>query len=169
MVNKPILSLRTGGQVGTAIAPIINPNNLKIEGWHAVSNHARGGGIMLTQDIRDIAPQGFIVNDEDAITEAEELVRLQSILELSFDLVGKTVVTKHRRRLGKVSDYSFEKDSFVIQKLYVSQSLMKSFSGGTLSIDRSQIIEITHKRIVVSDATVSESSGSRAFGPALAQ
>ena len=36
-----------------------------------------------------------------------------------------------------------------IQKIYASQSLVKSFAGGNLSIDRSQIVEVTNKRVVI--------------------
>jgi len=38
-----------------------------------------------------------------------------------------------------------------VQKIYVSQSIMKSFSGGALSIDRSQIVEISSSKIIVKD------------------
>jgi uncharacterized protein YrrD len=158
LINKPILSLQTGNQVGIALEPIINPNNLKIEGWHAQANDKRRG-ILLTLDVRDIVPQGFVVNDSEAITEVKELIRLKSILDLSFAIIGKAVITDSKKRLGKVSDYSFDKTSFFIQKIYVSESLVKSFSGGMLSIDREQIVEITNKRIVVSEPTVREDVG----------
>jgi hypothetical protein len=38
-----------------------------------------------------------------------------------------------------------------IQKLYVGQSILKSLTGGSLSVDRSQIYEITSKRVVIND------------------
>jgi hypothetical protein len=38
-----------------------------------------------------------------------------------------------------------------IQKLYVSPSLLKSFIGNSLSIDRSQVQEITAKNIIIQD------------------
>lgn len=154
--GKEILSLRIGRPVGATTEPIINPNNLKIEGWHAIESSKKENRIMLSQDVRDILPQGFVVNDHDALTPENELIRLQDLLDQNFTLVGKHVVSDSRRKLGKVTDYAFEKNSMFIQKLYVAQSVVKSFSGGTLILDRSQIIEISHKKIVVKEPTVNE-------------
>lgn len=150
LINRPVLSLRTGTQVATTLAPIINPNNLKIEGFF-VEASGRKQRILVTQDLRDIMPQGFVVNDEDVLTDASELVRLKDLINLNFELLDKQVVTVSRTKLGKVSDYATETESMYIKKLYVSQSLFKSFSGGNLGIDRTQIVEITSKRIVVND------------------
>ena len=38
-----------------------------------------------------------------------------------------------------------------VQKIYVAQTLLKSFTGGSLSIDRNQINEITPKRIIINE------------------
>jgi uncharacterized protein YrrD len=158
LIGKKILSLRIGRPIGIAGDPIINPNNLKIEGWHAQELDTKQTVVLLSQDIRDILPQGFVVNDHDALTNPQELIRLSEILKHNFTVIDKTIVTNNRRRLGKVTDYTFEKNGFYIQKLYVSQSLIKSFTGGALMIDRSQIIEITNKKIVVKEATVEDAA-----------
>lgn len=160
------MSLRTGSKVGAVADAIIDPNNLKIEGWHAIGHRDQKHGILLSQDVRDILPQGFAVNDQDAISDPSDLIRLQKTIQLKFELVGKPVVTTSRKRLGKVSDYAFEKTGFFIQKIYVNQSILKNFSGGALVIDRTQIIEITHKQITVQDAVVTENSGQIAPSPA---
>jgi sporulation protein YlmC with PRC-barrel domain len=151
ITNCPVLSLRTGTPVGVVLGPIINPNNLKVEGFYCHDDASRKQLILVSQDIRDILPQGVVVNDQDVLVEPEELVRLKDVMTVNFDLVGKQVITTDKTKLGKVSDYAVETTSMYIQKLYVSQSLFKSFSGGNLGIDRSQIIEITDKRIVVHD------------------
>lgn len=150
IINQPVLSLRTGTEVATALAPIINPNNLKIEGFYCKGSR-RKQTILVTQDIRDILPQGIVVNDEDVLTDATELVRLQNVIRLNFDLLGKPVETTDKQRLGKVSDYATETESMFIKKLYVTQPIYKNFSGGNLGVDRTQIVEITDKKIIVSD------------------
>lgn len=150
IINRPVLSLRTGTQAATALAPIINPNNLKIEGFFCRTN-SRKQLILITQDIRDVLPQGIVVNDEDALTDQAELVRLKSIITINFELLGKHVETVGKQRLGKVSDYATETSSMFIKKLYVTQPIYKNFNGGNLGVDRTQIVEITDKKIVVSD------------------
>ena len=111
-------------------------------------------GVLLAQDIRDIIPQGFAINDHDAISPTNDLVRLKDVLALKFTLIGKSVYSDRRRKIGKVEDFAFDKDSYFIQKLYVGQSLIKSLGAGTLPIDRTQIVEITDRKIIVREATV---------------
>jgi sporulation protein YlmC with PRC-barrel domain len=150
LINRPVLSLRTGTQVATTVAPIINPNNLKIEGFYCQDSQ-RKQLILVEQDVRDVMPQGLVVNDYDVLTEPQELVRLQDLMQLNFDLLGKPVVTSNKQKLGKVGDYAVEVQSMFIQKLYVTQSLFKSISGGNLGVDRTQVVEITDKKIIISD------------------
>jgi sporulation protein YlmC with PRC-barrel domain len=145
------MSLRTGQQVATALEPIINPNNLKIEGFYCVDRFDKNELILLYQDIRDIIPKGFIVDDHDVLTPPEELVRLKDTMQIGFKLLGKPVVTISKQRVGKVSDYATEIETMYIQKLYVTQGMLKSFTGGNLGVDRNQINEITDKKIIINE------------------
>lgn len=156
LIGKNILSLRIGKQIGVVHEPIINPNNLKIEGWFATETGQKKHSVLLSQEIREFLPQGLVVNDHDALTAIDDLVRLKRILDYNFTLIGKSVVTTGRKKLGKVSDYAFDRNGFFIQKIYVSQSIIKSFTGGGLVIDRTQIVEISHKKITVDEATIKE-------------
>lgn len=151
LLNKSVLSLRTGTPIASITGPIINPNNLKIEGFYCQDRYERRQLILLYQDIRDMLPQGFVVNDHDVLAEPDELIRLQSVLELDFDIIGMPVVTISKSKVGKVSDFATESETMYIQKIYVSQSLLKSFTGGSLSVDRTQINEITPRRIIIND------------------
>jgi len=132
-------------------APIINPNNLKVEGFYCEDRFSKQELVLLYQDIRDVLPQGFVVNDHDVLAEPEELVRLKEVMDLKFGLIGKQVVTVDKEKVGKVSDYATETTTMFVQKIYVSRSLLKSLSTGTLSIDRSQINEITPSRIIINE------------------
>jgi sporulation protein YlmC with PRC-barrel domain len=164
ILNRPIMSLRTGSQVATATTPIINPNNLKIEGFYCVDKFEGKQLVLLYQDIRDIIPQGFVIDDHDVLTERDELVRLEKVLELNFELLGKQIVTTTKDKVGKVSDYAVETTTMFIQKIYASQSILKSFTGGSLSIDRAQIVEITNKRVVINELL----KGAPAAAPSIA-
>lgn len=167
LVNRPVLSIRTSGQIATAIAPIINPNNLKIEGWYCHDRFHKNPVILLSRDVRDIIPQGIVVNDHDVLSEPDELVRLKEILKYKFELINKPVITQSKQKIGKVSDFAAETSAFYIQKLYVAQSIIKSFTGGGLTIDRSQIVEITNRKIVVLDPLQSERASAPIGIPAI--
>lgn len=151
LLNVPVMSLRLGGQVATAVEPIINPNNLKIEGWHCTDSKSKDQLILLSQDIREILPQGFVVNDFEVLAHPDDLVRLQDVLKLDFPLLGHSVVSDKKRKLGKVSDFATETTTFYIQKLYTSQSMLTNLKGSGTAIARDQIIEINNRAIVVKD------------------
>jgi sporulation protein YlmC with PRC-barrel domain len=152
LLNRPILSLRTGTPVARITKPLVNPNNLKVEGFFCQSNDDRRKQfILLYQDIRDIIPQGFVVNDVDVLTDPAELVRLQEVIKINYELLGKPVVTSSKDKLGKITDYALETTTMFVQKLYVSQSILKNLAGGNLGIDRTQIVEVNDRRVIVND------------------
>lgn len=150
-LNRPVMSLRTGGHVATVTAPIINPNNLKIEAFYCQDNFSRQRLVLLTQDIRDVIDQGFVINDHDVLSEVGELIRLRDIVKIELDLMGMPVVTVNKHKVGKINDYATETKSMYIQKLYVAQPILKSLGGGQLSVDRNQIVEITSRKIVIKE------------------
>jgi sporulation protein YlmC with PRC-barrel domain len=151
ILNKAVLSLRTGAPVAAITGLILNPDNLKIEGFYCQDRFDKKELVLLPQDIRDVLPKGYVINDHDVLTEPDELVRLKKIMDLNFELLGKQVVTVSKQKIGKVSDFATETSSMRIQKIYVAQSVLKSLTGGSLSIDRNQIQEITPRRIIIND------------------
>jgi uncharacterized protein YrrD len=151
LLNKSVLSLRTGSAVASITGVIINPDNLKVEGFYCQDRFNKKELVLLPQDIRDIMPKGYVINDHDVLTEASELVRLKKVMEMNFELIGKQVVTVDKQKVGKVSDFATEMGTMYVQKIYVAQSVFKTLTGGSLSIDRSQIQEITPRRIIINN------------------
>lgn len=155
LFNVPIISLRVGQRIGVATEPIINPHNLKIIGWWCSES---GGGtplVLLADDVRENSQQGLAVNDHDALSSPDDLVRYKEILDTHFILVDKLVKTK-RRKIGRVQDFSYN-DGLFVQKLYIQKSLIKVFaSEDTAIVDRTQILEVTDAYILVRDTEVAE-------------
>ncbi len=146
--NKRILSIQDGHPIGTVKDTICNPNNLKIEGFYCIDN-SRTIKVLLNQDIREVSLQGFIVNDFNSLTDPTELIRLKKILDINYDLIRKTVETIDKQKVGKVENFAIDSTNMYVSKLYVSQSILKNFKGTTLSVDRSQILEITDHKIII--------------------
>lgn len=149
--NKAVMSLRTGTAVAQITQPIINPNNLKIEGFYCRDSISGGILVMLYQDIRELLAQGFVIDDHDVLAQPDELVRLKAVLDLNFQLIGKQVDIQDGGKLGKVADFATEVETMYIQKLYVTRTMLKSFTNGQLSVDRSQVVEVTNRRVVIQD------------------
>jgi hypothetical protein len=153
LFSRPVMSLRSGAQIAVAIEPIINPHNLKIMGWWCDSPRVKARSVLLTEDVREMMPTGLAVNDDEALSLPEDLVRHREILDIKFQLIDKTVKTK-RQKLGKVNDFSYN-DGMFVQKLYVARPMTKIFSSeDTLLVDRTQILEVTDTYILVRDTEV---------------
>lgn len=151
IANMPVFSLRLSGQIATTLSPIINPNNLKVEGFYVQPQNTRSTPVLLSQDIRELMPRGIVIDDLDVLSEPEELIRLKQILEIDFELLGKKVVTVKGKKLGRTSDFALNTENFMIDKIYVSPSVIKSLAKDSLAISRSMIVEINDRRIIVKD------------------
>ena len=165
IIDIPVLSLRAGSQVGTATELIINPNNLKVEGWYVQDKFGGKRLVLVSSDVRELSSRGVIINDHEVLSELEELVRLKPIIEIGFLLIGKQVVSQGGKKYGKVTDFAVETESLLIKKIYATQPIIKNLAGGNASIDRTQIIEITNTKIIIDDAT--EKAGEGAVAPSL--
>src|SRR5688572_15172487 len=99
LFNIPVMSLRVGTPIAIATEPVINPHNLKIIGWWCKQP---GGGslqVLLTEDVRDNTSRGLVVDNEDALSTPEDLVRHKETLSIHFQLIDKLVKTK-RQKIG---------------------------------------------------------------------
>ncbi|MDQ3094309.1 MAG: hypothetical protein M3Q70_04010, partial [bacterium] len=129
LYSRDIVSLRNSQVVGTATQPIINPNNLKIEGWYAVDRFSGEDLILPVIEMRELNRYGIAVNDHSAMTPEADLVRLQKILQIQFQLLKKKVVTESKQVVGTVSDFSYDDSGMTIQKLYVTPRGLKSLAA----------------------------------------
>jgi hypothetical protein len=152
LLNQPVMSLRSGAQIAVATKPVINPHNLKILGWWCKTTDGQTR-VLLADDVRELMADGIAVNDDEDLSSPEDLVRHKDILDIGFELMDKPVRTKSHK-LGKVSDYSYN-DGMFVQKLYVAKPLRKVFTTeDTLLLDRTQILEVTDKYILVMDTEI---------------
>lgn len=154
------MSLQTGGSLGTAFNPVIDPRKFQVVAYYVTGPRIQEVSVLHTSDIRELGPLGFIVNGTESIMPLDQdLVRLKEVIDLNFTLLGKTVVDENKKKLGKVAEYTLESEGFVIQKIHVSQSMMKNLKSSNLVIHRSQIVELNDHQIVVRSASVPESVG----------
>jgi hypothetical protein len=147
--NIPLLSIRTAGRIGTVLKPIINPHNLHIDAFFCQVPRSQKPQVLLDMFVREVSPAGLITNEHDDLSEPEDLVRLQPIIKLNFELIGKTVVSG-KKKIGKVAEYAVDKDSLLIQKLYVQPPMWQSLNQSRLTIDRQSVLEVTNTTIKVS-------------------
>lgn len=158
LINLPIVSLQTGEPIAWVRHPVISLDNLETVAFYCVAPPQKTPLLLLGADIRQIASDCLVVDNEEALTDPSDIVRLEMMTKSSFSPLGKTVVSDIGRKLGTVEDYTINMETNRIQQLHVRQSWLRSFFGANLLIDRTQIIDINPKNIVVHDATVKAKS-----------
>lgn len=150
IIGIPIMGLQTGTKLASIKLPIINPSNLNIIAYEV-------DGFLLSErpsflrvaDVRELSDIGMIIDSNDEFVGVQDVIVLQKIYELNFSLIGLKVIDETKHKLGKVSDYTIDTDSFIIQQLNVKQGIIKGLAEAELLIHRSQIIEINDYSIIV--------------------
>jgi hypothetical protein len=154
LVELPIMSLQLGLPIARPTSLIINPTTLEVMAMGCKPLQGNEDeGVVLLRDVRQFANDCIIIDGLDEIEQLDDIVRLRELGRHRFNPVDKLVVDESGQRLGKVEDYTINLKTFLVQKLYVHQSLMKSILFNNLVIDRTQIIDVTPKRFTVRDAS----------------
>jgi uncharacterized protein YrrD len=162
LIGTPVMGLQTGKELATTSEAVINPHNLSVVAYRVAGAHLdHDPSFLRTADIREMGSLGMIVDSSDEFLEPEDIITDKQIYELEFKLEGKHVVDDHREKVGKVTDYVLDIDSFVIQQIVVKRPLLKSFSDDELLVHRGQIIEVTDEVIVIKSGKVKASESSR--------
>lgn len=152
--HTPIMSLQTGGRLAHTEKPIIDPANLKILAYEVSGPLlAETPAFVRTADIREYGRLGMIIDSSDELIGLSDVIHIKKIYDLNFSLIGMRVIDDHKRKLGKVSDYTLDTNSYVIQQLNVNRGLLKSLNDTGLLINRTQILEINNSTIVVKSPT----------------
>lgn len=152
--NLEIISLRETRLVARLGTPIINSDDLVIKAFFCLANNFKEKRIVLVNDIARINRVSLIINSEEDISMLSEVVRIKDLVQQNFQLKLLPVYTESGRGLGRVEDYTIDLSNFKIQKIYVKQSLFKNLLLRRLIVDRSQIVEVTLRRIIVRDGSV---------------
>lgn len=153
LTNRPVMSLHVGGEIARTSTPIIDPDDLRIVGFHLAGGRAGKdiGSILETRDIRENSDIGFIVDSDDVFVTPEDAIRLADVLKINFELVGKKVVTKKGTKIGRVTNYTVDPEDFMVRQVEVQRPIMKAFMDPELLIGRSEIVSVDDKKITVRD------------------
>ena len=154
MKSLPIISLQTGEAVGFTRLPVFNLADLEIQAFECDTTAHKHPMILMSRDIRQLASDCVIVDNEDELTDPKDIVRLQTIMRARFNPIGKPVVSDIGRRLGAVEDFMLNLESARIQKLHIRKSILQAWLGTSLVVDRTQIIDISPQQITVREATL---------------
>lgn len=157
LIGTSVMSLQTGKELAVSSTAIVNPHNLSIIAYRIVGTHLdHDPSYLRTADIRELGSLGMIVDSSDEFLEPDDIISDKKIYDMEFELIGMHVVDDRHNKIGKVTDYIVDVESFVIMQLVVKRPLLKSFSDDELIVHRSQVIEITDEKIIIKSGKVKE-------------
>jgi sporulation protein YlmC with PRC-barrel domain len=154
--GQPIISLQTGQLVALTGQPILDIATLEVVAFTCHQPRQRTPLLLMTHDIRQFAADCIIIDDEEQLTDPNDIVRLGGGARNPYSPLKKPVLADTGRKLGIVEDYSINLDTNRVQKLYVRPSFWHAWIGSDLVVDRTQIIDIAPDHITVRDATVKD-------------
>jgi uncharacterized protein YrrD len=154
LTNIPIISLQTGETVTQLKSLVIDMSTLEIVAVVCGKMKEYPDPILMVRDVRQIASDCLIIDTEDDIGSASDVVRLKEPLLAAYSPIGAGVISHMQRPIGKVEDFTINTESLKIQKFYVRRPIWRSWLGSSLIIAREQIVDVTAKKIIVREATV---------------
>lgn len=150
LIGTPIMSLQTGAQLAETSNALIDPSNLKIIAYQVegplLSEHPC---FIRIADVRELSDIGMIVDSSDEFIGVSDVISIEKLYKLNFNLIGLNVIDETKRKLGKVTEYNLNASTFFIEQLSVNRGIIKSLSEPELLIHRSQILEINDSAIIV--------------------
>lgn len=153
--NAPVMSLQTGSELARTSRAIINPHKLAVVAYELEGRLLdQSPSLLRIADIREIGPLGMIIDSSDELISPSDVISIQEIYQLNFELIGLKVIDEKKGNVGKITGYTLEAGNFVIQQLRVKRPLLKSFGDTELLIHRSQIVKITDDFVVVKSPTI---------------
>lgn len=153
IIGTPILSVQAGGPIATIKSAIIDPNDLKILGFHLegpLVNRAEAR-ILDVRSIREYSQLGIVIDNIEELVAPDDIIKIQNVLELNFDLINLKVRTKKGTKLGHIIDYTLTSEDFIVQQIIVRRPLVKSLVDPELTISRKEIVEITDYEVIIKD------------------
>ncbi len=151
LIGANVYSLQTGAPIGTISEPIIDPDKLKIVAFKLTGPLIQHANILDINSIREYSDIGIIIDSIEELAAPEDIIKIEKLLSLNFNLIGLKVETKKGSKLGKVFDYTFMSDNYIIQQIIVRRPAIKAFIDPELTIHRREITEVNDYKIIVKD------------------
>ena len=153
LIGTPILSIQAGGPIATIKNAIIDPNNLKILGFNLEGPllNRTDTTILDIRSVREYSQLGMVIDDIEELVAPDDVIKIQKVLELNFDLINLKVKTKKGTKLGHLIDYTVTSEDFIVQQIIVKRPLVKALVDPELTISRKEIVEITDYEVIIKD------------------
>lgn len=153
LIGSNVFSIHAGHNIGKIKDWFIDLKDLKISLFSVVTSTGQTN-YLLNSDIRSLGVRGkavVIIDHEDKLSEKDELVRYQELIENKTNLMGFKVKTVSGKNLGKVKDLSIDMQDLYILKIHLRAKAIARLLNERLLIDRTDIVEVKPGQITIRD------------------
>lgn len=143
-IGSPIVDLRTQTKFGTISDLIFDDSTSSIVGL-ALKNGFNNIKIVIPAEVLEFSNKTLVINDEDAITDLKDNLRIDKLVQNHYYGIGQKVFTKSGKYLGKTEDLLIDTTTFGIIKYYIKSFLKERIISSDL------VIEIKPGKIIIKD------------------
>lgn len=158
IIGLPIRDRATKGLLGRVADIVVNPDDGKVL---ALFTNAARSLIVPTVDVLRMTREEIFVEDHEALTPPEHIVRIQEVVQTRVAILKNRVFTLSRQFLGTVIEFEIETNGWVVAKIEVAKTILNIPTQKKL-IDAREIVRITKNEITVQDAVVKITSKEKA-------
>ena len=152
LIGTTILSVQAGGPIGQVSSLIIDPDNLQVIAFRLEGSAIdRRQNILDARSVREYSDYGMVIDDAEELVAPSDVIKIEQVIELNFNLLSLKVETKKGSKLGHIIDFTVNSDDFIIQQILVKRPLVKRLIDPELLISRKEIVEVTDYKIIVKD------------------
>lgn len=153
LLGEKVLSIHVGGPIGQVGSMVFDPNDLKISAFKLTGSLIKPGdaNLLESRSVREFSNLGMIVDSADELVKQGEILALEEVMRLNFEVNGLKVESEKGAKIGRVVDFLVDENDFRILKLIVKRPIMKALMDPELVIDRSEITEVTDTKIIIKD------------------
>lgn len=147
IVGLPIIELNNQVKLGEIDEIVINNEKIKIVGLLLKKTNlwAKESRVICGNDIIEIAKEGVIVNDENAITSLVDAIRVKEQIDKGGAGIGQRVVTESGKYVGRVFDLLLDNTTLEISKFYTKNMI------GEKIIPSDKVVSIENRLIIIKD------------------
>ena len=154
-----VISLASESDIGQINGILIDPYKFTIAGFwlETFMKGYQAYPILLTQSLRQIDRRRIFINDTNELNEPEDLPKLNEVLNIDYQMIGKRIVSTTKNYLGRIEDFSFDDYNFDVVYLVVKPPLYHRLTQSRLQFSRGQIEKVSNKEIEVNVSPQTES------------
>ncbi len=101
--------------------------------------------VISFSDVVEIASNAVLVQNEDAVSDMKDSVRVKEAIKAKIHGIGQRVYTKSKKFIGVVYDYTIHSETGKIIKIYVKTLLSDRIIG------TETILKFEGKKIIIED------------------